>query len=157
MVDALSGIEPEVIELILQRKYFYGHLLQQFRRHCFDSKSTMGKVIRTMGVNVTNDLQPNLFINTDFYNSGDYDPANPTKQTWGLSQEETFYLCPNNPTSDMTRDSTILTSTPCSFATITLNICVEMRHLFSPSTNQIHAIIIIIVAWWFLCIHYLID
>ncbi len=88
MVDALSGIEPEVIELILQRKYFYGHLLQQFRRHCFDSKSVMGQVIRTLGVNVTNDLQPNLYINTDFYNTGDFDPANPMKQTWGLSQEE---------------------------------------------------------------------
>jgi len=88
MVDALSGIEPEVIELILQRKYFYGHLLQQFRRHCFDSKSTMGKVIRTLGVNVTNDLQPNLFINTDFYNSGDFNSANPQQQKWGLTQEE---------------------------------------------------------------------
>lgn len=84
----IDGIEVEVIELILQRKYFYGHLLQQFRRHYFDSKSEMGKVIKTLGVNVTNDLQPNLFINTDFYSSGDYDPTKPGKQTWGLTQEE---------------------------------------------------------------------
>ena len=62
----IDGIEIEVIELILQRKYFYGHLLQQFRRHYFDSNSEMGKVIKTLGVNVTSDLQPNLFINTDF-------------------------------------------------------------------------------------------
>ncbi len=88
MAKMVDGIESEVIELILQRKYFYGHLLQQFRRHYFDSNSEMGKVVKTLGVNVTNDLQPNLFINTDFYSSGDYDPAKPGKQTWGLTVEE---------------------------------------------------------------------
>ena len=33
-----------------------------------------------------------MYINTDFYNSGDYDPENPTKQTWGLTQEEKLGL-----------------------------------------------------------------
>ncbi len=89
IVSLAKDIEPEVVELILQRKYFYGHLLQQFRRHMVDENYTgVGQIIRTLAVNVTNDLQPNLFINVHFYNSGDYDANNPQAQTWGLTQEE---------------------------------------------------------------------
>ena len=84
-------IEPEVIELLLEQKHFYGHLLQQFRRHNVNSKSPVnvgGTVITTMAVMISSELQPHLFINTDFYNSGDYDKSNPSAQTWGLTQEE---------------------------------------------------------------------
>jgi predicted metal-dependent peptidase len=84
-------IEPEVIELLLQHKHFYGHLLQQFRRHSVSGKNCVdgaGKIVRTMAVMVSNELQPHLFINTDFYNSGDYDKANPSAHSWGLTQEE---------------------------------------------------------------------
>jgi predicted metal-dependent peptidase len=83
--NTIGGIEPEVIELILQRKYFYGHLLQQFARHIFPTKSSMGQVIKTLAVNVTASLQPNLFINSDFYNSGD-------GVTWGMTQDEKMAL-----------------------------------------------------------------
>jgi predicted metal-dependent peptidase len=88
------GIEREIIELILQRKYFYGHFLQQFKRHTVNKTShpEMAKVIRTLAVNITSDLKPNLFINTDFYSSGDYDPENPSEQTWGMTQEEKLSL-----------------------------------------------------------------
>lgn len=56
------GIEHEVIEFILQRKYFYGYFLQQFKRHVtYD--------VDTLGVNITSDLKPNLYINPDFYDS----------------------------------------------------------------------------------------
>jgi len=83
-------IEPEVIELLLQHKHFYGHLLQQFRRHSVDHKTNIGagNVIRTLAVMVSNELQPHLFINNSFYNSGDYDKDNPTAHSWGLTQEE---------------------------------------------------------------------
>ncbi len=84
-------IEPEVIELLLQHKHFYGHLLQQFRRHSVSSKGCFdgaGKIVRTMAVMVSNELQPHLFINTDFYCSGDYDKNNPSAHSWGLTQEE---------------------------------------------------------------------
>jgi len=82
-------IELEVIELLLEHKHFYGHFLQQFRRHHVDSKhSVAGKVIRTCAVMISDELQPHLFINTDFYNSGDYDASNPHQHTWGLTQEE---------------------------------------------------------------------
>jgi len=87
-----SGIEREIIELILQRKFFYGHFLQQFKRHNVDKNTERGKAIRTLAVNITSDLKPNLYINTDFYNSGDYDPDNPTKQTWGFTQDEKIAL-----------------------------------------------------------------
>ncbi len=88
---AYELIEPEVIELLLQHKHFYGHLLQQFRRHSVSGKSAAdrsGQVVRTMAVMVSNELQPHLFINTDFYNSGDYNKANPSAHSWGLTQEE---------------------------------------------------------------------
>lgn len=83
-------IEPEVIELLLQHKHFYGHLLQQFRRHSVDHKTNIGagNVIRTLAVTITNELQPHLFINNMFYNSGDYDKSNPMAHSWGLTQEE---------------------------------------------------------------------
>lgn len=83
-------IEPEVIELLLQHKHFYGHLLQQFRRHSVDHKTNIGagQVIRTLAVMITNELQPHLFINNMFYNSGDYDKSNPMAHSWGLTQEE---------------------------------------------------------------------
>lgn len=83
-------IEPEVIELLLQHKHFYGHLLQQFRRHSVDQKSNVGagKVIRTLAVMISNELQPHLFINRDFYNSGDYDKNNPAAHSWGMTSEE---------------------------------------------------------------------
>ncbi len=91
MSSEYVGIEREIIELILQRKFFYGHFLQQFKRHNVDSKgvnSLAGQVVKTMAVNITSDMKPNLYINTNFYNSGDYDPDNPSAQTWGLTQEE---------------------------------------------------------------------
>jgi len=82
-------IEPEVIELLLEHKHFYGHFLQQFRRHHVDaSHPVAGNVIRTCAVMISDELQPHLFINKDFYNSGDYDASNPNKHTWGLTQEE---------------------------------------------------------------------
>jgi len=86
------GIEREIIELILQRKFFYGHFLQQFKRHTVNKSTAEGKIIGTLAVNITSDLRPNLYINTDFYNSGDYDSENPTKQTWGLTPEEKLGL-----------------------------------------------------------------
>ena len=94
-VSGYAGIEREIIELILQRKFFYGHFLQQFKRHTVDHNNvnpTAGRIIDTLAVNITNDLKPNLYINTDFYNSGDYDPANPSKQTWGMTQDEKIAL-----------------------------------------------------------------
>jgi predicted metal-dependent peptidase len=94
-VSGYAGIEREIIELILQRKYFYGHFLQQFKRHNVDSKNcnvNVGKIIKTLAVNITNDLKPNLFVNTDFYNSGDWDSTHPEKQTWGLTQDEKIAL-----------------------------------------------------------------
>lgn len=89
-----QGIEREIIELILQRKYFYGHFLQQFKRHTVNKANNpeMAKVIKTCAVNITSDLKPNLYINTDFYNSGDYDVANPSKHTWGMTQLEKLAL-----------------------------------------------------------------
>ena len=83
-------IEPEVIELLLQHKHFYGHLLQQFRRHSVDHKQSVGagQVIRTLAVMISNELQPHLFINNQFYNSGDYDKNNPAAHSWGLTAEE---------------------------------------------------------------------
>lgn len=78
----------EVVSLILNKKYFYGHILQQCRRHYVKPGSLLGKVVHTAGVNIGNGLQPNLYINTGFYNSGDYDKTNPTGQTWGLTKEE---------------------------------------------------------------------
>ena len=85
------GIEREIIELILQRKFFYGHFLQQFKRHNVDGKNinpSVGQIVKTLAVNITSDMKPNLYVNTDFYNSGDYDPDNPHAHTWGLTQEE---------------------------------------------------------------------
>jgi len=94
-VEGYAGIEREIIELILQRKFFYGHFLQQFKRHNVDHKHadpSAGKVVHTLAVNITSDLKPNLFVNTSFYNSGDYDPDNPNKHTWGLTQDEKLAL-----------------------------------------------------------------
>jgi len=64
-----NDIEPEIISLILQRKYFYGHFLQQFKRVMVDNDSPMAKTIKTAGVSITSDLRPNLYINRSFYNS----------------------------------------------------------------------------------------
>jgi len=89
MTNSNELIELEVIELLLEHKHFYGHFLQQFRRHHVDSKHPIvGRVIRTCAVMISDELQPHLFINTDFYNSGDYDASNPNQHTWGLTQEE---------------------------------------------------------------------
>jgi predicted metal-dependent peptidase len=83
------GIEQEIIEFILQRKYFYGHFLQQFKRYMVDNNDEMGKIVKTLGVNITDDLKPNLYINKAFYSSGDYDENNPTKkQTYGMTKEQ---------------------------------------------------------------------
>lgn len=83
-------IESEIIELLLEHRHFYGHLLQQFRRHAVspNGASAASKVVRTMAVMVSNELQPNLFINTGFYNSGDYDKSTPAAHSWGLTQQE---------------------------------------------------------------------
>lgn len=62
-------IEQEIIEMVLLRKYFYSHFLQQFRRHAITAKDPRAKTIRTLGVNITDDLRPNLFVNMNFYNS----------------------------------------------------------------------------------------
>jgi len=59
---AEATIESEVIEFILQRKFFYGYFLQQFKRH-------ITRDVKTLAVNITEDLKPNLYINPDFYNS----------------------------------------------------------------------------------------
>jgi predicted metal-dependent peptidase len=59
---AEATIESEVIEFILQRKLFYGYFLQQFKRH-------ITRDVKTLAVNITEDLKPNLYINPDFYNS----------------------------------------------------------------------------------------
>jgi predicted metal-dependent peptidase len=59
---AEATIEQEVIEFILQRKFFYGYFLQQFKRH-------ITRDVKTLAVNITEDLKPNLYINPDFYNS----------------------------------------------------------------------------------------
>ncbi len=81
-------IEPEVIELLLEGKHFYGHFLQQFRRHAVKTGVGEGTVIDTLGVLINDDLQPHLFINVDFYNSGDYDPKNPSNHSWGMTPSE---------------------------------------------------------------------
>ncbi len=83
-------IEKEIIEMLLQHKFFYGHLLQQFRRHGVTHRNNTGagQIVRTLGVMINEELQPHLFINTDFYNSGDYDKNNPTAHSWGLTNEE---------------------------------------------------------------------
>jgi predicted metal-dependent peptidase len=75
------GIEPEIIEMVLQRKFFMGHILQQFRRVPVTKDMMEYKVIRTLGVNITDDMKPNLYYNVDFFNTGD-------GKTWGLSRDE---------------------------------------------------------------------
>jgi len=85
-------IESEVIELLLEGKHFYGHFLQQFRRHAVKTGIGEGNIVDTLGVLINEDLQPHLYINTDFYNSGDYDPKNPAKHSWGLTPTEKIAL-----------------------------------------------------------------
>jgi predicted metal-dependent peptidase len=65
MATLFVDIEAEIIEMILQRKYFYGHLLQQFKRIMVSNDS----VIKTAAVSITSDLRPNLYINEAFYKS----------------------------------------------------------------------------------------
>jgi len=81
-------IEQEIIEMLLQHRYFYGHLLQQFRRHNVTKDDSMGKIITTLAVAINDELQPNLYINTNFYNSGDYVSDGQKPHTWGLTKEE---------------------------------------------------------------------
>jgi predicted metal-dependent peptidase len=64
-----DGIDSEVINLILHRNYFYGHFLQQFKRHMIAQSDPMAKTIKTMAVSITDDLKPNLYINQNFYSS----------------------------------------------------------------------------------------
>lgn len=82
----------DIIELLLDRKLFYGHFLQQFKHHYVDRGSPLFHVIKTLSVSINDDLKPNLFINTAFYNAGDYDPQKPHAHTWGLTQDERIAL-----------------------------------------------------------------
>jgi len=69
MEDNKDIISSEVIELILSSKYFYGHILQQFRRVVIEEDDPARSAIHTLAVNITDDLKPNLFINRNFYTS----------------------------------------------------------------------------------------
>jgi len=62
-------IDQEIIQLVLLHKYFYSHFLQQFRRHIIKKGDPLWDKVPTLGVNITDDLRPNLFVNEAWYGS----------------------------------------------------------------------------------------